>query len=64
MMEGDTMRLDGSFIPQEEVDVAMVEGPAATLLQDRALGRPSWRYVSSLERPWTATTKTLVTLRT
>ena len=48
---------------EAEKDIALIEGPSSTLLQDLSLGRPSWKYISTLERPWTQKKNTTVTLR-
>lgn len=48
---------------EAEKDIALIEGPSSTLLQDLSLGRPSWKYISTLERPWTKPESTTVTLR-
>jgi hypothetical protein len=48
---------------EAEKDIALIEGPSSTLLQDLSLGRPSWKYISTMERPWTKPEITTVTLR-
>ena len=43
----------------EDGQETLVEGPEATLVQDKSHARSTWRFVSSLERPWSSMNRTV-----
>ncbi len=44
---------------EEDTSQSLVEGPDSMLVQDASHARSTWRYMSSMERPWRSVNRTV-----